>query len=173
MIKKVILATTVIAGLCGVGAVMLHPNWLPGHGPSSVVRERAKGYWNARVAGDSKQLAPFVHPLQTEAQDNSMLQTESYEITKVEVNGDNATVGIKATYHVKMAQMTSIKREVDSEDHWVRYKDQWYHALHPVGFGEVLAQGLGKWKPPTAPPKPAAPKQLAAPTQPEASIATP
>ncbi len=159
MIKKAILATTVIAGVCGLGAVLLRPDWLPSAGgPSKDVRTRAEGYWGARVAGDMKQMAPFMHPLQAAAQDNSMLVTESYEITKVEVNGDNATVGIKASYQVKMAQMSSLKREVTSDDHWVRYQGQWYHALHPVGFGEVLAHGLGKWKPPTAPPKPAAQK---------------
>lgn len=161
MIKKAILATTVIVGVCGLGIVLLRPSFLPQYGQQNEVRKRAEGYWNARLTGDQKQLVPFIHPLQAALQENTMLVTKEYEITKVEVKGDKATVAIKAKYDLKMAQASSIKREVESNDEWVRYNGQWYHALHPVGFGEVLAQGIGKWKPPTAPPQPTAAKPAA------------
>jgi len=170
MIKKAILATAAIAGLCAAGTVLLRSEWIPGRGPESVVRKRAEGYWNARVAGDPKLMAPYSHPFQAAIQENTLLVTDAFEITKVQVDGDKATVGIKAKYHLKMSQMQAINREMESEDHWVRYKDQWYHALHPVGFGEVLAQGIGKWKQPTAPPKQPAPVD---PAPPAASVAKP
>ena len=151
MIKKAILATAAVAGLCGLGAALLRPDWLPFFGTSHAVRQRAEQYWTARVAGDLKGMAPYVHPLQGAIQENSLLATDQYEITHVEVKGAEATVAVTAKYHLKMSQIKNIDREVTSNDPWVLYQGQWYHALHPVGFGEILAQGLGKWKPPTAP----------------------
>jgi hypothetical protein len=149
MIKKAILAAVALAGVCAVGMALLRPEWLPFVGPSARVRARAEGYWNARVAGDAKALAPFAHPLQKTQPEGSTLATDSFEITSVAVNGDEATVSLKAKYRVRMPQMRNIEREVSHEETWVRYENQWYRALHPVGLGEVLSQGLGKWKPPT------------------------
>ena len=84
MMKKAILATAAIAGLCAVGTVLLRSEWIPGRGPESVVRKRAEGYWNARVAGEPKLLAEYAHPFQAAMQENTLLVTDAYEITKVE-----------------------------------------------------------------------------------------
>ncbi len=151
--RKIAVGVLMIAGACGVTAIAAGSGWLStlGLGPERAVRARAAGYWNARMTGDLKALAPYVHPLQKSLQENNVLATDSFEITGVKVNGDEATVGVKAKYEVKLGQTSRLGREMAMEDHWVRYKGQWYHALHPTGFGEILRQGLGKWKPPAEP----------------------
>jgi hypothetical protein len=159
--KKTVLAVVAALGLTAVAAALLRPDLLShvGFGPERAVRKRAEGYWDARIENDPKKIAPFVHPLQKAEQENTLLVTQSYEITRVEVNGDQARVGIKAKYRLRLPQMSNIEREVTHDDGWVRYKGEWYHELHPVGLGEVLQQGLGKWKPPVdATPQGGAPK---------------
>jgi len=152
--KKLLLATVAVLGLGAVAAAYMHPAWLSviGLGPERAVRKRAEGYWNARVANDAKAMAPFAHPLQQMEQENDLLLTDSFEILDVKVNGEKADVQVKAKYRLKLPQTSKLEREITHQDGWVLYKGEWYHALHPVGFGEVLKQGLGQWKPPTAPP---------------------
>lgn len=151
MMKKAIFAAAAVAGLCGVGAVLLRPDWLPLLGTTAAVRARAEGYWNARLTGDPKATAPFAHPFQKAQTASSALATDSFEITGVTVKGDQATVSLKAKYRVQTAQVRNLEREITHEDRWVRYEGEWYRALHPVGFSEVLSHSLGKWKPPTGP----------------------
>jgi hypothetical protein len=151
--KKILLATVALLGLGAIAAAYMHPDWLSmlGFGEERAVRKRAEGYWNARIANDAKAMAPFIHPLQKAVQENTLLLTDSYEILGVKVNGNEAKVELKAKYRLKLPQTNKLEREITHEDTWVRYNEEWYHGLHPVGFGEVLQQGLGKWKPPTAP----------------------
>lgn len=153
MKKKLLLAALAILSLGALSTAYLHPNWLSvlGLGPERAVRKRAEGYWNARVANDLKAMAPYVHPLQGAIQENSLLLTDSFEITDVTVDGNSAKVTIKAKYRLKLPKVNKLERELTHEDSWVQYKGEWYHALHPVGFGEILKQGLGKWKPPVDP----------------------
>ncbi len=150
MKKKVVIGAVVVFGVCSLAVVLARPDWI-GLGADRAVARRAEAYWTARVAGDLKALAPYVHPLQKSIQEDSILVTESYEITDVKVDGDEALVAIKAKYRLKHPMMSKLEREVSHDDKWVRYKGEWYHALHPVGLGEVLQQGLGKWKPPVDP----------------------
>lgn len=154
MKKKLLLATVALLGLGAIAAAYMNPSWFSilGLGPERAVRKRAEGYWVARVANDNKGMAPFVHPLQKAVQENSLLLTDSFEILGVSVQGDEAKVEIKAKYRLKLPQTSGLEREITHQDTWVRYGGEWYHALHPVGFGEVLQQGIGKWKPPTGPP---------------------
>lgn len=153
MKKKILLAVVAALGLTAVAAAILRPDLLSmlGFGPERTVRKRAVAYWEARVANDTSSMATYAHPLQRAQQENTLLVTDAYEITSVRVDGDKATVGIKAKYHLKMPQMKNLERDVVHDDIWVRYKGEWYHDLHPVGLGEVLQRGLGKWKPPTEP----------------------
>ncbi len=156
--KKIVIGSALVLSLCGVIVALARPDWF-GRGAETAVRKRAEGYWNARVAGDPKALAPYVHPLQKSIQENSILVTDSYEVTGVKVEGDEALVGIKAKYRLKHPMTSKLERELTHEDKWVRYNGEWYHGLHPVGLGELLRQGLGKWKPPTGPsPSPASPE---------------
>lgn len=154
--KKALFGLVLLFGVCSLAVVLSRGGWI-GLGAERAVRKRAVGYWEARLANDAKGMAPYTHPLQKSFQDNTLLVTESYEITGVKVDGDEATVGIKAKYRLKQPLMTKVERDVTHNDKWVRYKGEWYHAPHPVGLGEVLEQGLGKWKPPTEP----APQQAA------------
>lgn len=159
MKKRVLVGAVVSLGLCGLIVAAARPEWF-GFGAASSVRARARGYWDARLKGDVQSVAPFVHPLQKAVTDNSVLITEAYEITGVKVEGDEALVGIKAKYRFKSPLMAKMSRDITHQDKWVRYRGQWYHAQHPVGLGEVLEQGLGKWKPAvdtTTPPAPQAP----------------
>ncbi len=153
MKKKLLLVAIAVLGLCAVSVAVLKPGWLGplGLGEERAVRKRAEGYWNARVAGDLKAIAPYVHPLQKSIQENNVLLTDSFEIAGVTVNGDHATVAVKAKHRVKLARVANVDREMEHEDRWVRYKGEWYHELHPTSFGEILQQGLGKWKPPVDP----------------------
>jgi hypothetical protein len=149
--KKTLIGAVLVFACCSLAVVLARPGWI-GLGPERAVRKRAEGYWDARVAKDLRGLAPFVHPLQRAIQENSILETDSYEITRVQVDGDVAIVGIKAKYRLKQPLVRNIDRELLHDDKWVRYKGEWYHAPHPVGLGEILEQGLGKWKPPKEPP---------------------
>ncbi len=149
MKKKVLLA---IVALLGIGALAAAWFSMIGFGPERAVRKRAEGYWIARVANDDKAMTPYIHPLQKAVQENKLLLTDSFEILGVTISGDEARVQVKAKYRLKLPQTNKLEREITHEDGWVRYGGEWYHALHPVGFGEVLQQGLGKWKAPTAPP---------------------
>ena len=153
MKKKLLLTVVALLGLGAIAAAYLDPDWLSvlGLGPERAVRNRAQGYWTARVANDMKAMAPFIHPQQQAVQENSLLLTDSFEIMGVTVNGDEAKVEVKAKYRLKLPQTNKLEREITHEDTWVRFQGEWYHALHPVGFGEVLQQGLGKWKPPANP----------------------
>ena len=148
MKKKVIIGAVLSLGLCGLSVALVRPSWI-GFGEEKTIRKRAQGYWDARVSGELKAIAPFAHPLQKALQDNSVLITESYEITGVKVDGDTASVGVKAKYRLKQAAFAKVTREIALDDQWVRYKGEWYHQVHPVGFSDILMQGLGKWKPPT------------------------
>ena len=163
MKKKLLVGSVIVLGLTAVAMVATQPGWLTSlvFGEERAVRNRAEAYWTARQAGDLRAMAPFVHPLQKAVQENDLLETRSFEITNVTVKGDEALVAVKGKFRVKLARTSSADREMDQEDHWVRYQGQWYHALHPVGFGEILQRGLGKWKQPKAPatqPAPVAPK---------------
>jgi hypothetical protein len=151
--KKALFGTVLVFGVCSLAVVLARPQWI-GLGTERALRKRAAGYWDARLANDMKAMSPYVHPLQKSIQENTILVTESYEITDVKVEGDEAVVGIKAKYRLKEPLMAKVEREVTHDDKWVRYKGEWYHAPHPVGLGEVLQQGLGKWKPPTEAPPP-------------------
>ena len=173
MKKKILVGAVIVLGLTAVAMVATQPGWLMSLvlGEERAVRKRAEAYWTARQAGDLRAMAPFVHPLQKAVQENDLLETRAFEITGVTVKGDEALVGVKGKFRVKLARTSSADREMTQDDRWVRYKGVWYHALHPVGFGEVLKQGLGKWKEPQAPATP----KLAPPTpaQPEVSPAPP
>jgi hypothetical protein len=167
MKKKILIGALIAVSLAAVAMVATKPGWLTSlvFGEERVVRKRVEGYWTARLAGDLKAMAPYIHPLQKAVQENDLLETRSYEIGDIQIKGDQAMVAVKAKYRVKLARTSSAERELAQEDHWVRYKGQWYHALHPVGFGELLEQGLGRWRPktdevlapPPSPPNPAAP----------------
>jgi hypothetical protein len=159
MKKKVLIGGVIVLGLAAGAMMATRTGWLTALvlGEEGAVKKRAEAYWSARVSGDMKAMAPYVHPLQQAVQQNDLLETRSYEITNVKVEGDEALVAIKAKYRVKMARTSSADRELAHDDRWVRYKGVWYHALHPVGFGEILQHGLGQWKAPTTPPPPATP----------------
>jgi hypothetical protein len=152
--KKIVLVGVVVLGLGGAAAAVARPDWFSflGLGQERAVRKRAEGYWNARLANDMKAMAPFAHPLQKTLPENKLLTTETYEITDIKIEGDEAMVAVKAKYKLKLGEkLNTVNRELDHQDHWVRYKGEWYHALHPVGLGEILHHGLGKWKPPVDP----------------------
>ena len=175
MKKKILVGAVIVLGLTAVAMVASQPSWLTSlvFGEERSVKKRAEAYWTARQAGDLRAMAPFIHPLQKSVQENDLLETRSFEITGITIKGDEALVGVKGKFRVKLARTTSTDRELVQDDRWVRYKGEWYHSLHPVGFGEVLQQGLGKWKGPKNPAAGPAvrPLQTPAPAKPEVSSA--
>jgi hypothetical protein len=137
-----------VLGLAAVCLALVRPQWVPGS--SSSLRRRAEGYWTARAAGDLKGMSLYAHPDQQPLPSDTLLATTGFEITDVKVDGENGFVSIKAKHRVKLSETNSLERDLVHRDSWVRLDGEWYHALHPVGVGEILSHGLGKWKPPVA-----------------------
>ena len=78
-------------------------------GSERQVRERIEGYWDARVEGDPAKISEFEHPDQKAAFNPGMLVTESYEILKLEVDGDNAVAEVALVTYIKHPLLLSCR----------------------------------------------------------------
>jgi hypothetical protein len=156
--KTVKLATLGLGLAAAVGALgwgATHPEWLGKLGlqsPERVLRGRINGYWTARVDGDLREMARYIHPLQGAVPDPGMLVTESYELEKVQIEGDTAMAVLRVQSRLKHPILSSRQRDTELESRWVRYKGQWYQDVAPIGLNEAIKMYNGEWTPPTEAP---------------------
>jgi hypothetical protein len=154
--KRIVLAVLLLA----VGAGLAFTSfgglaWLDSkgfRGDERQLRSRLDAYWNARVERNDEGMRPFQHPLQTTKAETGMLQTESYNVERLTVEGDEALATIHVVARLRHPLLGGKTREVTIEDSWVRYQDNWYRAITPVGYAETMRAVQGDWAPPTAPP---------------------
>lgn len=118
-------------------------------GAEKQAQSRIEGYWNARLDNDLDAMAGYIHPAQTTIMDPGMLITEAYELRDVEVAGDEAVAKVWLRSRIKHAMFSGKTRELEINDHWTRFRGQWYKTPGPLTIKDAIDAYQGNWKPPT------------------------
>jgi hypothetical protein len=154
MLKKVLVGLGLgVAGMALTVNAMGGVEWLDSLGllgQQRALASRVRGYWNARVGNDLQRMARYVHPLQEAIPDPGMLITDSYDLEKLEIEGDTALATLKVRSRLKHPILSAKQREVELRSRWVRYQGHWYQDVTPVGLADTIKYYRGEWTPPTA-----------------------
>jgi len=116
------------------------------------LRTRVEAYWQARVDSDAGTIATYEHPLQTGVVQEGLLDTLSYEIVDLVIDGEKAVATVNLRSRVRHPMFSNMDREVQVQDPWERYQGRWYREVHPVGLKDSLRDMQGLWQPQTQTP---------------------
>jgi hypothetical protein len=152
--KKFVIILVVVVAL-GAGALVSFGgmSWLDSmglRGQDRLVESRVRGYWQARVDRDLEEQVEFLHPQQGSVADSGMLVTESFEITGIEIDGDDAVADLVVKSRLKHPILSARDRTVEMQTKWVKHEGKWYRALAPQTVFEIIQNEHGNWTPPTA-----------------------
>ena len=103
------------------------------------LEERAKGFWEVRVAGDDMKAYNYEAYSKTGKMTlqqyiqarNPALKYTAYEVKGTVEKGDEATVTVNVQYHLVMPAMTDLNLWTTIDERWVRLDGQWYRQLEP------------------------------------------
>lgn len=125
--------------LAGTAALLLAacaaPGLLPSRqNPDGRLKERASGYWDARMRGDLVAQYAFQEPqfredvtLTAFMQGRGATKILAFEIKEVRVQGDEGLVQLKVNYRVNYPGLTHLPPiDKDLEQRWVQIDGEWY-----------------------------------------------
>ncbi len=106
-------------------------------GEAETLEERAKGFWEVRVAGDDIKAYNYEAYSKTGKMTlqqyiqarNPTLKYIAYEVKRTVEKGDEATVTVNVQYHLVIPAMTDLNLSTTIDERWVRLDGQWYRQL--------------------------------------------
>ncbi len=110
-------------------------------GEAGTLEERAKGFWEARVAGDDLKAYNYEAYAKTGGMTlqqyiqarNSTLKYTAYEVKGTVEKGDEATVKVDVQYHLIIPARADLNLSTTIDERWVRIDRQWYRQLEQPG----------------------------------------
>ena len=106
-------------------------------GRAESLAERAREFWQARVAGDDLKAYNYEAYSKTGKMTlqqyirarNPALKYTAYEVKGIVEKGDEATVSVEIQYHLVIAARGELDLPATLDERWVRIDGQWFRQL--------------------------------------------
>jgi hypothetical protein len=107
-------------------------------GETTPLEERVKAFWDARVAGDDLKAYNYeifakngeMSASQYVRARTPTLRYKSYQIKKIEVQGDQATITMDLYYQLIIPTRSELPLSMERTEKWLRLEDgQWYREI--------------------------------------------
>jgi hypothetical protein len=101
------------------------------------LKERVRGFWEARIAGDDLKAYAYeaysktgkMTQTQYVRARSAVFQYKSYEVKGIEEKGDEATVTIDLQYSLVLPAKSDLNLSMSFPERWIRLDGQWYRQL--------------------------------------------